>query len=104
MHDGFAVAVLTDKPSDGRFDVPEDPEPIWKEREDFCERCSEERTVGWCDTCKGRYCPDCERRACSPIASNPLCPGCGLTGSTRTGAKYCLTCGHRWTGGKPMRA
>jgi hypothetical protein len=92
VHDGLAIAVLSDKPSDGHFDILEDPEPIWKTREDFCERCNEERTVGWCDNCRGRYCPECERCACSPGASNPVCPSCGLVGPKRVGATNCLTC------------
>ena len=92
IHDGLAVAVLTDKPSDGRFDIPEEPEPSWKEREDFCERCNEERTQGWCDSCRGRFCPQCERCACAPIATHPTCGGCGLNAPRRTGATYCLSC------------
>jgi hypothetical protein len=92
VHDGLAVAVLTDKPSDGRFDILEEPEPAWKERQDFCERCNEERTDGWCDICRGRFCPECERCACSPLAKNPLCPGCGLLEPRRAGSTYCYTC------------
>lgn len=92
IHDGVAVAVLTDKPSNGRFDIPEEPEPIWKEREDFCERCNEERTDGWCDDCRGRFCPQCERCACTTVATHPTCPGCGVIAPRREGAAYCLTC------------
>jgi hypothetical protein len=36
IHDGLAVGVLTDRPSDGRFDILEDIEPAWKDREEFC--------------------------------------------------------------------
>lgn len=92
VHDGFAIAVLGDRPSDGHFDILEDPEPIWKTREDFCERCNEERTIGWCDTCRGRHCPECERCACSRQIASPRCPGCGLTAPARDGAEYCRTC------------
>lgn len=31
IHDRLAVAVLTDKPSDGRFDILEDVEPAWRD-------------------------------------------------------------------------
>lgn len=92
IHDGLAIAVLTDKPSNGRFDIPDEPEPIWKEREDFCERCNEERSERWCDDCNGRYCPQCERCACATAATHPTCPGCGMNAPRRKGAAYCLTC------------
>ena len=73
VSNGMAIAVLSDKPSDGRFDIPEEPDPLWKERDNFCERCNEARTEGWCEACRGRHCPECERCACSPLASNPTC-------------------------------
>lgn len=67
VQDGFAVAVLIDKPSDGHFDIPEDSEPIWEEGEDFCERCRRSAPSAGATPAKGRCCPDCERCACSPI-------------------------------------
>ena len=53
---------------------------------------NEERTIGWCDTCRGRHCPECERCACSRQIASPRCPGCGLTAPARDGAEYCRTC------------
>lgn len=49
IHNGLALAVLTDKPSDGRFDILEDVDPAWKSSEQFCNRCGDERNVGWCE-------------------------------------------------------
>jgi len=59
IHERLAIAVLTDRPSDGSLSIPEDVEPAWKSREDFCASCNEVRDTGWCDTCKGRFCPVC---------------------------------------------
>lgn len=92
IHDGLALAVLTEKPSDGRFELPEEVEPSWKEREDYCERCNEIKDEGWCESCAGRFCPVCERCRCSILPANPTCPGCGLMTPRRKGATHCFTC------------
>ncbi len=91
-NEGLAIAVLLDKPSDGRFEIPDESEPSWKVREDFCERCNEVRDQGWCDACAGRFCPSCERCRCSVPPVNPVCTGCGLRSPRRPGARYCLNC------------
>lgn len=92
VHSGLALAVLTDKPGDGRFELPEEVEPSWKEREEYCERCNEIKDQGWCDTCRGRFCSQCERCSCSTLPANPTCPGCGLMAPRRQGATHCFTC------------
>lgn len=92
VDNGLSVAVLSGTPSDGHFEILEDPAPLWVAREVFCEQCNEERTEGWCDTCRGRHCPECGRCACSKPAANPVCPGCGLMSPKRVGATYCRTC------------
>jgi len=38
VRNGMPTAVLSDKPSDGRLDIPEEPDPVWRERDNFCER------------------------------------------------------------------
>ncbi len=92
VHDRLAVAVLTDKPSDGRFDILEDVEPSWKTKEEFCPRCGDERDVGWCDTCRGRRCRSCGSCGCDRPRENPLCPQCFLRKPFRPGASVCLDC------------
>lgn len=92
VHDHLAIAVLTDRPSDGRFDILEDVEPSWKQKEEFCLRCGDERDVGWCDTCRGRKCHSCGSCGCDPPVENPLCPNCFLRNPFRPGAVVCRDC------------
>lgn len=92
VHERLAVAVLTDRPSDGSLNIPEEPEPGWKSREDFCASCNEVRDTGWCDTCKGRLCPACERCACFRRVQHAVCEGCGTTSPRSPGASYCDSC------------
>jgi len=92
VHDRLAVAVLTQKASDSHFEILEELEPAWREREQFCDWCNGERSVGWCDRCKGRYCQDCERCGCGRPIKNPICPSCGLLKATRPGARVCRDC------------
>ncbi|MDE0804526.1 MAG: ImmA/IrrE family metallo-endopeptidase [Acidimicrobiales bacterium] len=92
VHERLAVAVLTDTPSDGSLNIPEEVEPAWKSREDFCASCNEVRDTGWCDTCNGRFCPVCERCGCFRQVENEMCPGCGTAAPRRPDGVYCLTC------------
>jgi hypothetical protein len=93
VHDGLAIGVLSEKPSDASLSIIEQPEPAWKERTQFCEWClGVERDRGWCYRCGGRYCPDCDRCGCSHPARNPRCPVCGLLKPNRSGASMCLDC------------
>ncbi len=92
VHGGLAIAVLSDRPSDGHFEILDTPEPAWKEREEFCTWCGEERTVGWCDVCSGRRCNACDACGCSPRRANPVCPECFLAGPIRPGSRVCVTC------------
>jgi IrrE N-terminal-like domain len=93
VHDGLAIGVLTDKPSDGSLSIIEEAEPAWKERVQFCEwHPGVERDVGWCDKCKGQRCPECGRCGCSHPMKNPLCPDCGLQKPFRAGAEICRDC------------
>lgn len=93
VHDGLAVGVLSEKPSDGSLSIIEEPEPAWRERIEFCEwHPGVERDVGWCDRCKGRRCPECGRCGCSHPVQNPLCPECGLRKPFRSDATMCRDC------------
>jgi hypothetical protein len=93
VHSGLAIAVLSEKPSDGSLSIIEEPEPAWKERVEFCEwHPGVERDVGWCNRCKGRKCPECWRCGCSHPVQNPLCPECGLLKPFREGAAMCRDC------------
>jgi hypothetical protein len=93
VHDGLAIGVLSDKPSDGSLSVIAEAEPAWKERTLFCEWCpGVERDRGWCYRCGGPYCPECDRCGCSHPVKNPLCPECGLQKPFRAGATMCRDC------------
>jgi hypothetical protein len=93
VHDGLAIGVLGEKPSDGSLSIIEEAEPAWKERTLFCEWCpGVERDRGWCYKCSGPYCPGCDRCGCTHPVKNPLCPACGLRKPFRTGATVCVDC------------
>lgn len=92
VHEQLAVAVLSDKPSDGHFDILEEIEPSWKSKEEFCLRCGEERDVGWCDNCSGRYCSGCGSCGCNQPIENPVCSNCFLANPRRPGAAICIDC------------
>lgn len=65
VHDDLAVGVMRPRRADSQFDVLSQPEPLWKEREEWCFWCDEERDEGWCETCRSRRCHDCNRCGCS---------------------------------------
>lgn len=89
----LAVAVLRDTPTDGHFEVPDEPEPAWKERLLYCEACGGDRTTGWCELCGGPHCNDCGRCGCARApASNPRCDVCTLERPKRPGAAMCFDC------------
>lgn len=88
----LAVAVLSERPSDGHFEILEEQPAWWQQRDELCELCGGERNEGWCDNCRGRHCNECGRCACTKPMQNPLCQGCGLLSPRRTGARVCLTC------------
>jgi hypothetical protein len=93
VNDGFAIGVLSERPSDGSLSIIEEAEPAWKERAEFCEwHPGVERDIGWCFKCKGRQCPECWRCGCSHPVQNPLCPGCQMIKPFRNGATVCLDC------------
>lgn len=93
IHDRLAIAVLSDKPSDGSLSIIEEAEPAWKDRVEFCEwHPGVERDIGWCARCSGRRCPECGRCGCYRPVNNPLCPGCGLLKPFRPGATICRDC------------
>lgn len=83
----LAVAVLSERPSDGYFDILEEQPAWWQERDELCELCGGERNVGWCDNCRGRHCNESGRCACTKRMENPLWPGCGLRSPRRPGAR-----------------
>jgi hypothetical protein len=64
VHAGLAVAVLTDRPSDGQVNVLPEPQPGSEAL--ACERCPDGwRTTDWCDRCHGRRCNDCGSCGCA---------------------------------------
>lgn len=89
----LAVAVLSDRPSDGHFEVLEDPQPAWRERWLYCDWCGGDRDTDWCDNCGGPHCNECGRCGCGKARVNhPTCSNCGLRSPHRTGAPICLDC------------
>lgn len=93
VHDGLAIGVLSENPSNGSLSIIEEAEPAWKERTRFCEwHPGVERDVGWCFKCKGRKCPECWRCGCSHPVKNPLCPKCQMIKPFRAGASMCRDC------------
>jgi Zn-dependent peptidase ImmA (M78 family) len=92
-HQDLAVAVLRRTPSDGHFEVLENPEPVWRDRALTCLFCPGERSSGWCELCLGQHCHDCGRCACSgaPV-EHARCPACGRSEAHRPGADLCRTC------------
>lgn len=91
IHNRLSIAVLARTPSDRHVEVLEDEEPIWK-REQFCAFCGNERTVGWCDDCKGRHCMECSRCGCSRPVEAPICPECSLANPLGAGSRVCVDC------------
>lgn len=89
---GLGIAVLSDKPSDGRWATPTEEEPTWRSDIKFCEWCSTERDVGWCESCRGQLCRQCGRCACKKPVANESCPSCHLIKTRRPGATVCRDC------------
>jgi len=92
VHDRLVVGVLTPKPRDGHFEILEQPDPVWKEREEFCRWCGNERNVGWCDACSGQRCHSCSRCGCGAPRQNPLCPECLRMNAFNPTARVCVDC------------
>ena len=88
----LAVAVLSSQASDGGISILKEVEPVWKTRKQFCEWCSEERSVDWCPACSGQLCPSCGRCGCNPPTQNPICPQCFSLKPFRPGAQMCRDC------------
>ena len=92
VHDHLAVAVMSSRRSSPGLSFLETVEPAWKEKEELCPWCNEERDVGWCDNCSGRKCRSCGRCGCQTPLSNPACPLCHQVGPFRDGAQICRDC------------
>ena len=92
VDEGLAVAVLSPQRSDGRQSWLEPVEPAWREREEYCAWCGDERIVGWCNLCSGRRCQSCGRCGCQKPIINPVCPLCYLRNPFRPGACVCRDC------------
>lgn len=92
VHSGLVVAVMGERRTDGRFDLLGDTEPSWKQKEEFCEWCNEERDTGWCDRCRGQRCRSCSRCGCERPLPTPICPGCGNPEPINPGNILCRTC------------
>ena len=88
----LAVAVMSARPSNGRLSILEPTQPLWKERDEFCLWCNDERDVGWCHLCTGRRCRSCGQCGCTEPIQNPACPECHLEGPFRPGALMCRDC------------
>lgn len=89
----MAVAVLRDRPSDGHFEILDEPEQTWKERLLYCEVCSGERSTGWCGLCRAPFCDECERCGCAPAPKrNTLCDHCKMERPKQPGAAMCYDC------------
>jgi len=90
---GLAVAILCESPSTGTTAPLSQDEPRWKEEISYCSHCiTGERTIGWCESCVGKFCRECERCGCMPLVDNPRCPSCRLRSPTRPGASICRDC------------
>lgn len=92
LDDGIGIGVLDRRARDGRLNIVEQPEPAWKTRESWCERCAEPLVVGWCETCHDRRCPTCDRCKCEPIVENKQCVNCFLGKPHDPGAEWCVDC------------
>ncbi|MGH3731913.1 MAG: ImmA/IrrE family metallo-endopeptidase [Acidimicrobiales bacterium] len=89
IQENLAIGVLSQPPSQrGRDNSVDTWEPVIK----YCTWCFEELNVGWCDKCKGRFCSQCERCACTKQISNPMCPSCHMEKPFRKGADVCRDC------------
>ncbi len=92
VDEGLAIAILSPRTSDGHFEILHQPEPAWREREEFCEWCGNERNVGWCDRCAGQKCHSCDGCGCTTPLKNPPCPACFCHSPFRSGANICMDC------------
>lgn len=89
----MAIAVLRDRPSDGHFEILDEPEPTWKERLLYCEACGGDRSTGWCEVCRGPFCDQCERCGCAAAPKkNARCDCCKMERPRRPGAAMCFDC------------
>lgn len=91
VHDGLGIGVMAPRASDRHVELIDAPTPSWQ-RLQFCEWDNEERTVGWCEQCKGRHCRECGRCGCHRPPKNPVCSDCGLNKPHRRGASVCVDC------------
>lgn len=79
VRDGLVVAVLSTQPSirrPGQAIARDEPEPLWKMRDELCPRCGEEFTRGWCDVCSRRQCHLCNWCGCWQESEQRVCKGC----------------------------
>lgn len=90
IREGFAVAVLGELPSDRGNSVSE---TTWEREVQFCKSCMiVERIVGWCDNCRGQFCPDCGECGCTIQVRNPVCRSCHMYKPHRRGSDVCRDC------------
>lgn len=91
---GLAVAVMADRPSDGRLNVLPEPDAEWGTL--YCERCGELREGEWCSDCRSARCEHCEACGCYRRPTERRCEGpCGLLqgpGAYRPGSDVCRDC------------
>jgi hypothetical protein len=88
----LGIGVLDRRAREGQLNILDRPEPAWKSRESWCDRCVEPRTIGWCANCNGHLCATCERCACDPKIDNKVCANCFLRNPHEPGAEWCIDC------------
>jgi Zn-dependent peptidase ImmA (M78 family) len=89
IHGGLVIAVLSELPSDRSWSSVD----AWEPPVQFCKSCiAVERSVGWCDDCKGRRCPNCDECGCAIEVKNPVCSKCHMYKPHRKGSEVCRDC------------
>lgn len=91
---GLGVAVMAERPSDGRLNILPPGDEEWARL--YCLRCGELREGDWCFDCKGARCEECGACGCYRRAPERLCEGgCGLLkgfGAFDKGSEVCRDC------------
>lgn len=95
VHDELVVAMMSTHPSVRRVGQAfprEEPEPLWKVRDEVCPECGEEFAAGWCDACSRRRCQECGWCGCWVTSEMRTCEGCWLERPAHafSASGYCL--------------
>lgn len=91
---GLGIAVLSDRPPDGKLNLLPRAEDDWARL--YCLRCGELREGEWCFECRGATCNECGACGCYRPAPQRLCEGpCALMkglGTFDSGSDVCSDC------------